>query len=443
MNLARALRPLLGDILVVDGTRIFAVNVAGAGLAFLSHILFARWLGVGSYGIYVFALSWLNVLLIAQQAGLNVSLVRFAAELNASGDGAALRRLMKFSNAVVTTLGAITLVGGAIALAILARPANDELIAALYVMLALSLLLALLQQRMALLQGLERVFQSVLLFEIARPMLVLAVAGAAVIFWRLDAALLMAVNLVVTGVVLMVAIRFATRCLPAASTAGSPAPAGWRHWLRTSLPYIAVTGLTILLTQMDVLMIGALLGPEQAGLYAPAAKVALLAIFPVVAIRQRFGPMAARLFAAGDMTALQSRMTLATALSIAACVGVLAVILPGRDLILGLFGPAYTAGAPVVLVLAAGYLAYSVAGAAEMFFLVGPFERMNALVVLLTLGVNILLNLLLIPRFGIVGAAYGTVAAVAFRAILSAAVVRHRTGLLPFAWRPGLRTTSS
>src|SRR5690606_30698804 len=74
------LRPLMGDLLVTDGLRLLAVNVAGAGLAFLSHILFARWLSVASYGAYVVALSWLNILFILVQAGLNVALIRLVAE---------------------------------------------------------------------------------------------------------------------------------------------------------------------------------------------------------------------------------------------------------------------------------------------------------------------------------------------------------------------------
>ena len=99
------LRRFLGDLLVIDGAKIFAVNVAGAGLAFVSHILFARWLTVESYGIYVFALGWLNILFIAVQAGMNLSMVRFVAEYRANGNTTAIRALLGFSNRVVLGLG--------------------------------------------------------------------------------------------------------------------------------------------------------------------------------------------------------------------------------------------------------------------------------------------------------------------------------------------------
>ena len=147
--------------------------------------------------------------------------------------------------------------------------------------------------------------------------------------------------------------------------------------------------------------------------------------------------MAAKLFAEGKTAELQSRMNVATLLSVAACAAMLAVILPGRSLILGLFGPDFLPGGEVVVILTLAYLAYSLMGAVEMFFLVGPFERMNALVSALTLGINLILNLILIPRFGIEGAAVATGAAMVIRAGISSVIICRRTGLVPWARTAG------
>ena len=425
-----SLYSLLRDVLVVDSAKILAINIAGAALAFLSHVLFARWLGVDSYGVYVLALSILNILFIAQQAGLNLSVIRLVSEHRAAGNGAATRALVRFSNKIILILGVASAGVGGIWLLAVREDMSDELTWTMAAMLALSVLLALFQQRSAILQGLERVVHAALSFEIIRPLLLLAVVWALVQTRPADAALVMTANLIVTGAVLAAVAVYARACVKAEPTGNHPAPE-WRRWLEISLPYVLVTGLTIVLTQMDVLMIGALLGTEQAGLYAPAAKVALLATFPTVAVRQRFGPMAARLFAENQFDRLQARLTSATGLSVVTCLCVVIVIVPGRDLILGLFGAEYQAGALLIVVLSTGYLIYSI-GAVEMFFLVGPFERLNAVVAALTLGINFLLNLVLIPHLGILGAAYATAGAIVVRALLSAVIVHHRTGLRPF-----------
>jgi O-antigen/teichoic acid export membrane protein len=433
MRLAPALRALTRDILFVDGAKILAVNVVGAGLAFVSHVLFARWLGVASYGTYVFALSWLNILFIAVQAGLNLSMVRFIAEYRAQRNRAAMTAVIGFSNKVVLILGGCVAVAGWAVIAGTLPQSAKEMRHTLYAALALTVVMALIQQRAAVLQGLERVVRATLVFEVLRPLALLAIVFAAAHSLALDATAVMAANLVVSTGVLIVLMAYARSSVLAESAADDRPVPPWRSWLVVSLPYVLVTGLTILLTQMDILMIGHLLGPEQAGLYAPAAKVALLAVFPVVAIRARIGPLAARLFAEGKTAELQGRMNMATVLSIAACVAVLAVILPGRTLILGLFGPDFLLGGQVVMILALAYFFYSTLGAVEMFFLVGPFERANAVVSALTLGINLILNLILIPSFGIEGAAAATGAALVFRASASSAIIFRRTGLLPWA----------
>ncbi len=437
MRLAPAIRALTSDLLFVDGAKILAVNVAGAGLAFVSHVLFARWLGVASYGTYVFALSWLSILFILIQAGLNLSMVRFIAEYRAQGNRAAMTAVVGFSNRVVLILGACIMAIGWAAVTWILPQTAEEMRGTLYGALALTVVMALIQQRTAVLQGLERVVQSTLVFEIARPLALLAAVFTLAQIATLDAALVMAVNLGVSLGVLIVLMAYARSSILAEPATDDRTAPSWRDWLKVSLPYVAVTGLTILLTQMDILMIGHILGTEQAGLYATAAKVALLAIFPVIAVRARFGPMAAKLFAEGKTAELQSRMNVATLLSVAACAAMLAVILPGRSLILGLFGPDFLPGGEVVVILTLAYLAYSLMGAVEMFFLVGPFERMNALVSALTLGINLILNLILIPRFGIEGAAVATGAAMVIRAGISSVIICRRTGLVPWARTAG------
>tara|TARA_R110001592_G_scaffold167534_5_gene403050 strand:+ start:396 stop:1727 length:1332 start_codon:yes stop_codon:yes gene_type:complete len=433
MRLAPAIRAMTNDLLFVDGAKILAVNVAGAGLAFVSHVLFARWLGVASYGTYVFALSWLSILFIVMQAGLNLSMIRFIAEYRAQGNRAAMTAVVGFSNRVVLILGACIVATGWAVIAWTLPQTAEEMRGTLYGALALTVVMALIQQRAAVLQGLERVVQSTLVFEVARPLVLLAAVFALAQLTALDAVAVMAVNLGVSLGVLIVLMAYArSGILAEPATADGPVPP-WRNWLKVSLPYVFVTGLTILLTQMDILMIGHILGAEQAGLYAPAAKIALLAIFPVVAVRARFGPLAAKLFAEDKTAELQGRMNMATLLSITACAAVLAVILPGRSLILGLFGPDFLPGGAVVVILALAYLAYSLMGAVEMFFLVGPFERMNAVVSAVTLGINLALNLILIPRFGIEGAAAATGTAMVIRAGISSAIIYRHTGLLPWA----------
>jgi len=430
--MAAAFRRLLGNVIIVDGARILAVNVAGAGLAFLSHILFARWLGVAAYGNYVYALSWLNVLAVVVQFGLNIAVVRLIAEYRAADSIASIHHLIGFSNRVVLTAGIAVAVIGAVLISQFTAEGAQELRATLYLMVGLTIVLGLFQQRMVVLQGFERVFEAQAFHELARPALLILAAVAASRWDGFNASTVMGLNLAVTALVLVVLVRYSRKFL-VRRLDGMPATVveDTQRWLAIGLPYLVITIIAIGLTQTDVLMIGSLLGPEQAGLYAPAAKVAMLVIFPAMAVRARIAPMVARLCADNDKEAVQNRITVATLASLGTCLVGVIIIITARDFILGLFGDAFRASDEILIILATAYCVYTLGTSVETFLLMGPFERINAVVLFATLAVNLLLNAFLIPYMGSLGAAWATVCAMILRAVLSALVVFRRTGVLP------------
>ncbi len=422
----------LRHTVVSDSGKILVINVAGAGLAFLSHLLFARWMSVESFGVYVYALSWLNVLTVLIQVGLNVAAVRFIAEYRAVGNFSAITRLVGFSTWTVVALGAAVAAAGAV---LIQRSGGDgaEMRHTLFAMLSLTIVLGLFQQRMAILQGFEKVLQSQAFHEVARPTMLLGAVFAATFLTSLSSTVVMGLNLALTALLLVVIIAYSRRFLGTAAAPGSGSvepQAG--AWLRISLPYLVISGVGILLTQIDVLIIGTLLGPEQAGLYAPAAKVAMLIVFPAMAIRARTAPLVARLHAEGDPAPLQRSISVATAAALVTGLSAALVIVSMRHFILGLFGDAFLAGQAIVCILALGYVVFAASAAVETYLLMGPFERVNTAALIATLIVNVVLNFVLIPIYGIMGAAIATCASVVFRSVASCLIVFRRTGILPF-----------
>jgi len=141
--------------------------------------------------------------------------------------------------------------------------------------------------------------------------------------------------------------------------------------------------------------------------------------------------MVARLCADNDKEAVQNRITVATLASLGTCLVGVIIIITARDFILGLFGDAFRASDEILIILATAYCVYTLGTSVETFLLMGPFERINAVVLFATLAVNLLLNAFLIPYMGSLGAAWATVCAMILRAVLSALVVFRRTGVLP------------
>src|ERR1700739_778997 len=70
---------------------IFIIRVLSAGMAYLSQILLARWMGSSDYGIYVYVWTWVLLLGSMMDFGISVSAQKIIPEYRARGEQALLR----------------------------------------------------------------------------------------------------------------------------------------------------------------------------------------------------------------------------------------------------------------------------------------------------------------------------------------------------------------
>jgi len=270
--------------------------------------------------------------------------------------------------------------------------------------------------------------------ELLRPVALIALVGVGTALFTLQAHWVMAANLAATTMALIAATVLVGKFLANATRPGQVRTFDGRAWLTVSLPYLVIGALTVLMQQSDILMLGTLLGGVAAGLYTPAIKLAQLVLFPMMAIRSRAAPLMAKLYAEGNVEELQRQMNTTTLTSAMTGLVLVAGLIWQRDVLLGLFGPDFLAAAPALLVLALGMAVFAVTGGVEVFLIFGPFERITVLIYAGVLGLNVALNLMLIPQWGVLGAAYATAATVVVRGLVSTLVVWRRTGVLP--WVP-------
>jgi O-antigen/teichoic acid export membrane protein/Mrp family chromosome partitioning ATPase len=189
---------------------------------------------------------------------------------------------------------------------------------------------------------------------------------------------------------------------------GPPAaPATYRP--RQLLGFSAMSGLAGLasngLIWADTLLLGVLGSSGQVGVYNVATRLVQLATFVMVPINAAFSPRIADLYQRGRMEQLRHTYGLAASwiirLSLPAFV--LLIVFP-RDL-LALFGRGFAVGAAVTVILAAGKFIDAATGPCGLMLNMTGRPKLNVLDNLAGLALNVLLNVLLIPRYGIVGAA--------------------------------------
>jgi O-antigen/teichoic acid export membrane protein len=189
-------------------------------------------------------------------------------------------------------------------------------------------------------------------------------------------------------------------------------------WLKVSLPVIAVESLTLMLTNMDILLLDLFVSPDHIAIYFAAARTIALIAFVHFSVTAAVAPKFATLYVSGDLEGLRTFLKKTRKWTfLPSLVGGVALLILGKP-ILWLFGPEFMTGYPILFPLVIGLLVRSFAGPLQGLMIATGQQNMAALVMAVVVLINISLNLLLIPRFGLVGAATATAISFSLESLL-------------------------
>lgn len=418
---ARQSRSLSWQTLLVVGIRI-----AGLGLALAINIVLARLLGADGFGIFSFAVSVLLILKLAALFGLDAVLIREGAasrELDRPGH---LKGLVLFAAVAIVALSSLVTVlvfavirlaasvdwayGGTLAVALLALPP-----------------MALLAGASAALEADRRPLPGQIADSVARPLVFLLLIASA--------ALLPARQLTPELTAGLQALAYAAATVPVLVQAHRrvlrpvwhvPARHERRTWMRVAAGFALISAAYIVTEQTDVLMLAAMTDPAAVGIYRAAARYAQLVPFALLASMLPLRPAISAAFTRGDRAALRRNTRAAAALALALGLPAALMFLLFAGPFMGIFGPDFERGASALRILVAGQVVNVAAGPVGVLLTMTGHEKRVAAAVGGSAVGNVILNLALIPRFGIEGAAIATaVSLILWNLVMVTWAVRH------------------
>jgi O-antigen/teichoic acid export membrane protein len=205
-------------------------------------------------------------------------------------------------------------------------------------------------------------------------------------------------------------------------------------WIRTSLPIFLVDSFFILLTYVDILVLQAFVGPAEVAVYYAATKTLVMISFVYFAVAAASAHRFSEYHVAGEHEKLARfvgdtiRWTFWPSLALA-----IGLLLVGKPL-LSLFGPGFAEGYPLIFVLVIGLMARASVGPSERLLNMVGQQRACAMIYACAFATNLMLCLVLIPRFGLNGAAASTASAVVVESTLLYVVTKRRLGLHIFVF---------
>jgi O-antigen/teichoic acid export membrane protein len=405
---------------------------------YLFKIYLARILGAEALGIYTLGMTAGGLVSIVGAAGMPQTASRFVAIYSSTGQTRKLVRFLwlgAFTLLVTNALVAGLMVAGRrwIAVRLYHTPVLARYMHFFAAIMVLGALTTFLGQALAGYKDVSR--RTVITNFIGTPatmVLSIAFLSMGLGLWGYLAAQV-ASALLVLGLLARAVWKLTPKSVPQAIS--NPESAGVPLFEREVLSFAAILfgmqALEFTSGQSDRIMLGIYLNAREVGIYSVAATmVAFVGLF-LQSINQIFAPTIAELFANGEHDLLlrlyQTLTKWSLGLTIPLALGIMIFAKP----LMGVFGPDFREGWPVLAIATVGQLVSCGVGSVGLLLLMSDQQkrmvRAQAITVFLTLG----LNFLLIPRIGLIGAAIASAATNASLNLLWFRDVRTRLNLFP------------
>lgn len=417
-----------------DALLAFGVRVASAAIIYVSQVILARWMGSHEYGVYVFVWTWVLVLGGLSALGFAGASLRLLPQYRETGQTSAARGLVFGGRLLVLASGTVVAGLGLGGLWLLGDAVAQPYVLPAYLALVCVPLYALTDMQDGVARSGGWMTLALVPIFVLRPLIVLAgMALAHEAGLPMTATTAAASAIAAVWLSALVQVVLLNRRLNAAIP-GGPRRYDFRQWLAVSLPLVAVYACELVMQNADVLVVSHVMSPSDVAVYFASAKTMSLILFVHYAVGSAIAARFSALQARGDMIGLKAFVADAANWTFWPSLAGAALILALGHPLLSLFGPEFEAGYPVMGVLVLGFLLRSAVGPADILLNMLGEQKICAMLLAVTAILNVTLNLLLVPQFGLLGAAGATSSAIACGALMSYVAARRRLGLDVAIW---------
>jgi O-antigen/teichoic acid export membrane protein len=411
----------------------FAGTILTTAAGYFFRIYLARTLGAEALGLYALGMSIVGLLSLFNAFGLPAAAARFVAGYCGKREYA---RLGSFLRGSLALLGAGNLLLGAVLIVvgpwIAAHFYHAPALAAYFWPLALIMLFGVLNnflgQVMAGYQDVSR--RTLITHFIGTPANMLFAVG--LISLGLGLAGYLTAQVISAFIVLTLLAIYVFKMTPIDARHSGASMRIEKEVAAFSAVAFAIASVEFVLSQADKIVLGYYLSATQVGIYAVA--MALVGFVPVAlqSVNQIFSPGIAELHATGNHSLLQRLYTTLTKWILALTIPLgLTMMIFARPL-MGIFGSAFEAGAAVLIIGTVGQLVNCAVGSVGYLLLMSGHQNQMVKIQAVNAALMITLSILLVPKFGIRGAACAAAVAVAITNLWSLRAVHQRLKLLPY-----------
>jgi len=376
----------------------FLVKVTGTILKFVLQVVIARIAGADVYGRYSYTWSWLLIGSTLSTIGFRNYNIKKAAEIFEKKEIGKLNSLRFYSGIIVTLVAVIVACLAYIAVYIGVNLGPGAFTIGIPIIVLVSICL----NYEGFIRGIGEVVKSEIPLHILRP-------ASLIIFLLLTYVLKLVVNIniVIFGVYISIilSIVLCYRWSSVHQGFNIKQNKDIYKWMKEAVPYLLISGVGIIQSRVDVIMVGFFKSATDVGLYQAAYRVVKVLGFGLAAANMFASPKFSQLYVSKEYDDLEKIVHFTTAVGAIFATFAAVVLLFGGESLLGVFGKEFSGSYYCLLTLTLGQLVFAYSGPVGMLTSMTGGEWVTTYALSAGAVSNVVLNYFLIPLLGIEGAA--------------------------------------
>jgi O-antigen/teichoic acid export membrane protein len=386
---------------------LFAGTIFTAALGYVFKIFLARVLGAEALGIYALGMTLVGFIAIFNSLGLAESAVRFAAIYRANRKLEQLRALLFWGGAILLAANAVfavifLLVGGVAARRFYHSPELSRYLGWFAILLVTGVISFFCGRVLTGYKAVGR--RTVITNFVGSPVTMLLAVIFISMGWGLSGYLL--AQVLSATLVIGLLLTFVWKLTPPEARFLRPRPTlpEKEVWSFSAFA-VAVVLLEFLMTQADKVALGFYLDARSVGIYSLAAAVVAYETLVLNSVNQVFSPIIADLHSRGDNVMLGRLYKSLTKWVFGVTVPLAITVMVFARPLMRMFGHDFEAGWPILIIGTIGQLVNCGVGSVTLLLYMSGQQARLLRVQTAMAGVMVVANVVLIPVWGIVGAA--------------------------------------
>ncbi len=408
----------------------FGLKISSSALAFVMSVIFARVLGTSGLGTYSYATTWANLLSIPAALGLDQLMIREVAIYRSKAEYGLMGGMLRWANLVVLSSSITMALVAVVAAWNLNKDSDYTVVLAIALAMITVPIISLRNLRLGAMKGLQKIVLGQMPDSLFSPIIIISLTTAAYFLFKdsFDVFWVLGIKIIASVVTFIIGTRWLIKSLPKEANQVTP-EYKTKQWIIDALPFVFLGTSQLLNSRIDILMLGSVKGVEAVGIYTVILGITQVTVFVHQASNSVLGPAIATLYSEGKIRKLE-RMVRKSMLS----VFVISLVMGGILMLLGnqvllIFGEEFLPGRTAMNILVIGSIFTSFTGAVGLLLNMTGHQNDTAIAVGLSAILNIILNSILIPKWGINGAATATTTSLILINVMKAISVKKKLGI--------------